>query len=235
MQLKHLRSFMAVAEALHFRRAASAAGLSQPTLSQHIAQLERDVGARLLSRDQRRVQLTPAGEALLLGAQAALNRLDDAAQKARALSEARKNTLIIGHVEYISHAYFPQCVRALKSAYPSAVVEARGMTPAEAIEAVREGTIDLAFVASLDPKALEKLNDLVLREVLKGRWQAIMPGGHPLARRSEVPLQALADEDLILFQRRVNPAGYDWLMQRCDEAGFTARVVQHVSQPQTGL
>ncbi len=235
MQLKHLQSFIAVAEALHFRRAASVVGLTQPALSQHIARLELDVGAQLLIRDRRRVQLTPAGEALLCGAQAAMARLDEAALQARSLSDARKNTLVIGQVDYISHAYFPRGLKALKAAYPQAVVDARGMVPTDSIAAVRDGSIDVAFIAALeDTDPSDSLGDLVLREVIRGHWQVIVSTAHPLARLHEVPLSALTAHELILFQRRINPAGYDWFMQHCEKTGFTARVGQHVSQPQNG-
>lgn len=237
MQLKHLKSFMAVAQSLHFRGAALTLGVTQPALSQHVAQLERDVGARLFDRDRRRVELTAAGETLLTGARAALVRLEEAAAAARALGEARENTLVIGHVEYVSQAYMPQAMSALKAVFPRGVVETRDMSPDEALQAVRDGSIDLGFSLGFGPDGLgDQTPDdrLVVRKVRHGHFRLVMARKHPLASLASVPLSALAGQDLILFQRRINPAPYDWLISHCEKAGFTARVAHHVSQPQHG-
>ncbi len=237
MQLKHLKSFVAVADTLHFRRAAAALGVTQPALSAHIMKLERDVGARLLERGRRHVELTAAGQALLEGSRAPLVGLEGAAQAARELGEARRNTVVVGQVEYLSPAYMPAALKALKASFPRAVVETRELVPREALQALRAGSVDVAVTVSLgagDARGRERVEDLVVRKVRRGQIRVVLSRHHALARLNEVPLSALAEEELILFQRRINPPTYDWLIARCHEAGFTPRVTHHVSQPHHG-
>ena len=165
---------MAVAHSLHFRKAAATLGITQPALSQHIAQLERDVGTPLLLRDRRSVELTASGEVLLDGARAAMTRLEEAADQARAIGEARRRTLVVGQLDYTSHAFLPRAIFQVKERFPDALVDTRDMNPDEAIIAVREGRIDLGI--SLRPVDAP---DLVLRDVLRGKWSLVMPKGHP--------------------------------------------------------
>lgn len=248
MQLKHLRSFVAVAEALHFRRAAALVGVTQPALSQHIAQLERDVGALLLTRDQRHVELTPAGEAMLQGARDIIARVDETMRSVRALGASRTRTLVVGQIGYVSHAYLPAAVSALRHHFPDAMVETVEMGPEEALRGVREGHVDVgfAFASSLrheGPRGRLPVGfgvhavdvaDLVVREVKSGHWSVVVPTGHPFAALEAVPLGRMADQDWILFHRSVNPQAYGFLMSRCAEAGFVPRVAHHVLQPQHG-
>ncbi len=229
MQLKHLRSFVAVAQSLHFGQAARSIGLGQPALSKHLAQLERDVGAELLTRDRRGVALTGAGEVLLEGARVALSRLDAAREQLKTLGAAREKTLVVGQLDYTSHAFLPAAIRALKQRFPDAVVETRDMTPDDALWAVRDGKVDLGIsVAPIDAP------ELVVRDIIRGRWSLVLPRSHALASRVPIELSKLAKEELVLFQRKVNPRMYDWLISRCEDAGFTPRVAHHVAQPQHG-
>lgn len=229
MLFKQLESFVVVAETLHFRRAAARLGITQPALSQHIAALEKSVGVELLSRSRRHVALTEAGALLLEGAKASLDRLERAVQQARALGAQREQTLVVGQLDYTSHAYLPRSIGLVKERYPDAVVETRDMTPDQAIAAVREGDIDLGFaVRPVDAP------DLVVRDVVHGKWVVVVPKSDPLAASTAVQLGALAGRDLIVFARRINPKAYDALLQRCEREGFAARVRHHVATPHHG-
>src|SRR5688572_3557106 len=118
MQLKQLRSFLAVAETNSFRRAARQVGVTQPALSQHVAALEAELGVRLFERDRRRVAITPAGTALREGAAAGLAILDRAAELARRFGTASEKTVRVGALDYISHAFLPAAIMAVKRAMP---------------------------------------------------------------------------------------------------------------------
>ncbi|MCI0571120.1 MAG: LysR family transcriptional regulator [Myxococcaceae bacterium] len=231
MQLKHLRSFVAVAESGHFRRAASSLGVTQPAISHHIAALEEEVGTRLLQRDRRNVELTAAGAVLLEGAKAAMERLDEAEAAARALGEARARTLVVGQLDYVSHVFLPPAVRALKAPHPDVTVETLDRAPEQTLAAVRDGTVDLGFVCG---SSLARAQDLVKRTVARGHWCLILPRSHALARLDEVPLERLASEPVILFHRRVNPDLSAWVHQQCERAGFTLKVAHQVAQSQHG-
>lgn len=228
-ELKHVMSFLAVADATSFRAAARLAGVTQPALSQHVRQLEQALGVRLFDRDRRGVILTAAGEALRLGATTGLKQLTDAVDAARRMGGVREKTLIVGQLDYISHAFLPGAINAVKRKLPDVLVELVNMTPKAAVEAAKDGRVDIAFgIGPIDAP------ELVQREVIRGRWVVWMPESHPLASRDEVPVSMLSAEPLILFRRDINPEVYDGLLVTFRKAGLNARVVHHTAQPQHG-
>ncbi len=231
MELKHLKSFHAVAQLLHFRKAAQVVGVTQPALSQHVARLERELGVKLFERDRRTVQLTPAGQALREETGAALEQIDRALASARQVGGLREKTLKVGQLQYISHAFLPSAIRSLKKARPEVLVELIEMRPVDAVAAVRDGWVDIGFGMSPLPRA----DDLVTREVVRGQWVVWMPSDHPLAALKEVPIERLGSEPLVLFERALNPNTYDHLMRLFEAAGRTVRVAHHVQQPQHGV
>ncbi|MFZ5445874.1 MAG: LysR family transcriptional regulator [Myxococcota bacterium] len=231
MELKHLRAFHAVADLLHFRKAAQRLGVTQPALSQQISRLEAEVGVRLFDRDRRRVLLTREGEALRADTREALAQLDRAVAACRAAGERREKTLRVGQLQYISHAFLPSALRSLKRALPDVLVELVELPPAEAVSAVRDGAVDVGF--GLSP--LTRADDLVTREVVRGHWAVWLPADHPLARREHVPLELLVKEPLLMFERGLNPQTYDFMLRLFRSHGHHVRVALHVAQPQHGI
>ena len=114
MELRHLRYFRAVAEELHFGRAAERLHIAQPPLSQQIRQLERELQVTLLTRTTRSVELTPAGRAYLLRAVAILDDVDDAGEQARRISDGLEGRLVIGCVGSATYSLLPRLVRTLR-------------------------------------------------------------------------------------------------------------------------
>jgi len=231
MEFKHLKSFHAVSELLHFRRAAQRVGVTQPALSQHILKLEAELGVRLLERDRRTVKLTPAGQTLRDETATVLTQLEAALVSTRRVGGLREKTLKIGQLQYISHAFLPPAIQSLKRARPDVLVELLEVTPSEAVAAVRDGWIDIGFGLTPMPRA----DDLVTREVVRGHWAVWVSKDHPFAALDEVPLAKLAQEPLILFSRSINPGSWDELMRIIARTGHTPRIAQEVSQPQHGV
>lgn len=229
MELKLLKSFHAVAAHLHFRRAAQHVGVTQPALSQHIAKLETELGVGLFERDRRTVKLTAAGQTLRDETLGALAQLEQALASARRVGGLRDKTLRVGQLHYISHAFLPPAIQSLVKARPDVLVELIELTPHDVVDALRDRQIDIGFgLSSLSPRA----EDLVNREVVRGKWVVWMPKEHPLAALDEVPITRLTSEQLILFARSINPHGFEYFMRLL---GPNGRVRHQVQQPQHGV
>jgi len=218
MDLRHLSSFVAVAEEGSFTRAARRLYVSQPALSQRIRKLEDELGARLFERRGRDVELTEAGRALLEGAYG-MERAIEAAREAAGVGTGR---LRVGFVEYANHAVLPEVLGAFRRLRPDAELEYREGSTAEQVGALREGEIDVGFVGL----PLEDSSGLLLQRVARVVLMAALPEGHRLATRRAVSLADLAGERFLLFPREFNPGYYDLLVGRCREAGFDPEVVR---------
>src|ERR1700754_3252154 len=177
MELRHLRYFRAVAEELHFGRAAQRLHIAQPPLSQQIRQLEGELGVNLLTRSTRKVELTPAGAAYLKRAIAVLDAVDEAGRQARRIAEGIEGYLAIGCVGSATYSVLPRMVRALRDELPHVEIGIRGemLAPAQ-LEALRAGDIDIALLRP-------PVDDAAIRvEVLRrDRLIAALPAEHPLA------------------------------------------------------
>lgn len=230
MDLRHLRSFLAVADELHSRRAALRVGISQPALSQHIAALEEDVGVALIDRSRRRVELTEAGRVFAERVRRVLGELNEAVEETRRLGRTSHQRLRLGYLEFINLPFLGALVRKLKEEHPEIILERRDMWSGEVVAALVEGALDVgfAFMPITHPT-------LAFRPVLEGHWVAVLSEGNPLSRSPTIPLQALANEPLILFDRSVNPPLYDWLVGRCEASGFSPRIAYATTQPQVGV
>ncbi|MFT3710700.1 MAG: LysR family transcriptional regulator [Archangium sp.] len=228
MELKLLKSFHAVAELLHFRRAAQRIGVTQPALSQHVAKLESELGVQLFERDRRTVRLTAAGNTLRDETVTPLAQLDSALSATRRVGGLREKTLKIGQLQYISHAFLPPAINSLKRARPDVLAELIEMPPHDVVGAVRDGWIDIGF--GLTP--MPRTEDLVSRDVVKGSWVVWVPKKHPFAQLDHVPISRVIEEPIVLFERSINPHTYDWLIRLL---GPRARVAHHVQQPQHGV
>lgn len=231
MELKLLKSFHAVAELLHFRRAAQRVGVTQPALSQHIAKLEAELGVPLFDRDRRVVKLTNAGQTLRDETEGPLQQIETALESTKRVGGLREKTLKVGQLQYISHVFLPPAIQSLKRARPDVLVELVEVPSNEIESAVREGRVDIGFGTI----GLHRHDDLVTREVMRGFWAVWVAKDHPFAALDEVPLQRLAEEPLILFARNIAPTAYDFLTRLLERTGSRPRVMHHIQQPQHGV
>jgi DNA-binding transcriptional LysR family regulator len=229
MELRQLRYFVAVAEELHFRRAAARLHISQPPLSQQIRQLEEELGAQLLIRNRRRVELTPAGEAFLHDARAILSELDGAVSTARRIASGQAGRLRINFVGSALLSIIPAAVQAFRRDRPGVEVEMRERATAEQLRALRAGTIDLGFVRP----PVEDLDGLWPELVLREPTVAALPADHPLTRVRRLSIAGLAGEPLVLFPRSQAAGFHDLLIATLAASGQTPRVVQYAPEMTT--
>lgn len=229
MELRHLRSIQALAEELHFGRAALRLAITQPALSQQLIQLEAELGARLFDRHPR-VSLTPVGTALLAHARRILDAVAEAEAEARSLANLTRRRIRLGYLEYWNPPFIARVMRALRELDPPVVLESRNLYSAEVLAGLRDRSLEIGFIH------LPVGDDsLAVRPLLEGRWSLVLRRAHPLARRAELALADLAGEPLVFFDRAVNPPLHAWLLGRFAEAKVTPRIVYATTQPQVGL
>lgn len=229
MELRHLRYFRAVAEDLHFGRAAERLHIAQPPLSQQIRQLERELDVALFTRSTRRVELTPAGSAYLKRAIAVLDEVEDAGQQARRIAAGTEGHLSIGCVGSATYSILPRLVRVLRDELPLVDISIRGemLAPAQ-LDALRAGDIDVALLRP-------PISDGAIRaEVLRrDRLIAALPAEHPLTQRSTVALGDLRDEDFIAHAGQGRSVMGGLLVAVCADAGFAPHIRHEVSETST--
>jgi DNA-binding transcriptional LysR family regulator len=229
VELRQLRYFVAVAEELHFRRAAARLHISQPPLSQQIAALERELGVRLLARTRRRVELTLAGEAFLRDARTTLAELDVAAATARAIDAGQAGVLRVTFVGSALLSIVPETVQRFRRERPGVEIELRERSTVEQLRAVSTGAADVALVRppiETDPTLRA---ELVIRE----HTIAALPEDHPLARLRRVPLRRLAAEPLVLFPRSQAPGFHDLITGRLAATGRSPNIIQNAPEMTT--
>jgi DNA-binding transcriptional LysR family regulator len=216
---RHLRYFLAVAEELHFGRAAARLYISQPSLSHQIRKLEETLGTPLFVRSSRRVQLTAAGRALAREAPAALTALDRAVEVTRRAGSGKATIIRFGYTPVAGLGTLTTLLQAFGEEHPGVTVEAREFFSAEIPERLRAGDLDLGI--ALAPPTLDGVNSEVLRQE---HVSALLSARHPRGATSAIPLADLRDETLLLFPRHLAPAYYDGIVAACQEAGFTPQI-----------
>ncbi|MCC6415566.1 MAG: LysR family transcriptional regulator [Opitutaceae bacterium] len=222
--LRQLVGFHAVAQLLHFRRAAELLGVAQPALSRQIAQLEQALGSALFLRTRRRVELTPAGQLLLERATPLLQGLQQVGPELRAMASGATGRVRIGFTGLAMATVLPGIIRTFAQKHPGIRVELHESPTAKQIEALRSGEIDCGFFHPEKPTPDGVLTQQLLREP-NG---ILLPAAHPLARKAKLHLRDLAHTPFVLFPRALNPGFYDRILTSCALAGITLRVVEEV-------
>ncbi|WP_308190417.1 LysR family transcriptional regulator [Pseudonocardia sp. TRM90224] len=213
MELRQLRYFVAVAEELHFGRAAQRLDIVQPAVSQQIGRLERELGVRLLHRTPRRVTLTGDGSRLLTEARRVLAAADRVTVVAADLAAGRAATLRLGTGPGMGERVH-RAIGALRSTTPDLGLVLVDGTTAQHLTAVRSGALDAALVRGASPRAGLRATEL-WREPLV----AVVPPDRSAA--AAVPIAELAELRLRLPPRRAEPALHDTVLTACRDAGFT--------------
>ena len=215
LELRHLRYFVAVAEALNFSRAADRLHMAQPPLSAAIRQLEQELGTELLLRTTREVRLTEAGSAFLDGARRTLTELDRARSDAQRAAAGEIGQLRIGFSWSARFETLPAIGRTFRASHPDVSLLTEEMWNARMLPALQSGTIDLAV--ALCPEVAGEFSYLPLRSepVI-----ALLAQSHPLATRAEIELRSLADEGFLMFPRELAPRLYEFMTGLCRRAGF---------------
>ncbi|WP_328695221.1 LysR family transcriptional regulator [Streptomyces sp. NBC_00342] len=229
MELRHLSAFVAVAEELHFGRAAKRLQMAQPPLSQQIRRLEKELGVQLFERNTRSVRLTGAGESFLQPVRTVLDDLDVAVRAAKAAGRGEYGRVGIGFAGASSHETLPRLTRAVRAAHPGIELVMTGQTYANvALARVADGSLDLGFVRLpvTQPGVAHRVID-------EEELVCALPSDHPLAARHSVCIEALAGEPFVSFPANTGSTVRDAMVGACEAAGFNPRVVQEAPDSYT--
>jgi DNA-binding transcriptional LysR family regulator len=230
MELRHLRYFLAVAEELHFGRAAARLHISQPPLSQQIRRLEKELQAPLFNRTKRHVELTNAGRVFLAEARSLIAQAEQAAGNAQRASRGEIGQLLIGCDLWVDFLNGARIIRLFARRHPDVEVELRDLTATEQISALEGGRIHVGILRPPVPsKALQS------ERLFSENLVVAFPRGHRFRKIARVSWAVLGAEPYVLFSRRRAPA-FDALVARaCHDAGVTLKVKYEVDHPQTIL
>lgn len=216
MEFRRLKYFLAVAEELHFGRAATRLDMAQPPLSRQIAALEADLGVLLFDRSRSQIRLTQAGQVLQEHARQVLSRLDTAYRETRLVGTGSGGRLRIAFVGSASHGLLPTLIKSYRSYYPDVELVLSAMNNAELSHALIAREIDLA-VARPELKDEEFRHELLCRETLI----LALPDNARLASLPEIRFADLADQVFVLYPRRPRPGYADVVLDICAREGFS--------------
>lgn len=225
IELRHLRYFLAVAETLHFGRAAKKLGMAQPPLSQQIRRLETLLGTPLFERTTRGVSLTAAGAVLRERAHSTMARLEDDLEQTRRIARGEEGRLAVGFSGSVMFTGLPAAIQRYRRAHPRVEVQLREMWTAEQLPALADGSIDVGFL-----RDGERRPELAILPLLRERFYAALPADHTLRRQRTVDMASLKDEPFVLFSRRHGDLAYERTVRCCLDAGFQPRIVQEAPQ-----
>ena len=219
IELRHLRYFLAVAEELHFRKAAEKLFISQPGLSRQIKQLEEQLGVSLLSRTNRKVELTAAGKHLAIDAKTWLETIQQGLERTKLIHQGAEGTLKLGYVGSAMQGVVPSLLEKFKSKHATVKFSLAEMDNSMQVEALLDGSIDLGFVRLSDvPKSLE------MRTILTEPFCLVLPKEHPLTKSKLNHMEQLKEESFILFEKDYSPTYYSEVMSLFLDSGYSPQI-----------
>jgi len=230
MELRELRCFVACAEELHFGRAAARLRIAQPAVSRRIQALERELQLELLSRNRRRVQMTPAGQVFLERCRLILARVDDAILAARQAHNGVSGALRIGFVGSATYDVLPFILRSFRQLAPQVELALSEMSVHVQVPALAENRIDIGFLR-LPPK----IEGIALRPISREALMVALPSSHRLAQLASLRLSALAGEPFVLYPDQPRPSWTEFIVGLCQQAGFQPLIAQRTVEIQTTL
>ncbi|GAB4386780.1 MAG: LysR family transcriptional regulator [Elainellaceae cyanobacterium] len=228
MELHDLRYFVAVAEDLHFGRAAERLHMTQPALSRQIQALEAELDVQLFQRTKRSVKLTIAGQTFFEEAKQILCHTEQAIQTTRRVARGEVGQLRLSFTASALRSFLPETVRVFRDRYPDVQLTMNERCTNDQVIALQNHQTDIGF---LYLPVNEKW--LALKPIAEEVWLVALPRKHPLADQKQLTLSALARESFILHPRQEGPAFYNQIVRLCEQAGFYPNVVQEVETSQT--
>jgi DNA-binding transcriptional LysR family regulator len=229
MELRHLRYFVAVAEELHFSRAAERVGIAQPPFSRQIKTLEEEIGAPLLWRSKRRVELTEAGKVFLLDARGILARAEHAAHTARRAARGEIGRLTVGFVSSAFYGEFTSIFHLMRARHPDVALALQDLTSEEQVQAMKEHKLDVGLLRPPVPGAESLSSEIVFREP----FVVALPRNHKQARQKSIDIKDLAQESFLMVPRSLGPGFYDQIIRYCAQSGFAPKVALETTSTQT--
>lgn len=229
MELRQIRSFLSIAETLHFGRTAGLIHLSQPALSLQIRALEAEVGVKLLERNRRKTTLTAAGRAFRDAAIAGVAQLDRAIRNARLAADGKLGLLRIGFISTAGSEFVPNIIRLFRDLNPEVEFSLRNILTAEQIRMLEAGELDIGFLRL----PIGGHAQLELVTVHREPFVLVVPASHPLAQRERVPLAEVSGQDFVMYDRAYAPGFHDLIFGMLRNAGIVPNVRQTAGQMPT--
>jgi DNA-binding transcriptional LysR family regulator len=215
IELRHLHYFLAVAEELHFHRAAERLHISQPGLSRQIHQMEEILGFNLFERNKRKVVLSPAGQYLQAEVKFLINHLEAMQRQAAQIAKGNAGELRVGFLGSASHEIIPHMLKAFRQYFPGIRTVLEEMPNPQQIASLLNNKIDLGFV-----RLAQAPEGLQMRAVQEDTFSLVLPADHPLDMDHFQSLAQVKGEDFILFSSDYSSYYYDLIIGICRDAGF---------------
>jgi DNA-binding transcriptional LysR family regulator len=228
LELRHFTYFLAVAEELHFRKAAEKLFISQPGLSRQIKQMEEILETQLFERDKKKVSLTPAGHFLKKEVSYVLNHLSNVERQLKLLGDGNRGELRIGFLGSAMQEVIPNLLLKIKDNYPGVKTSLEELSNNAQVDAVLNDSLDIGFVRlSRVPNTLE------METIYKDTFSLVLPERYPILTREFEGMHQFADDDFILFSQDYSPLYYDTIMSICQDAGFKPKISHKSVHAQT--
>ena len=232
MEIRQLRYFIAVAENLNFTKAAKQLLIAQPSLSQQINSLEKELGFKLFYRNKHSVELTPAGIVFQEDALNILRKIDEAIGRAFDANIGIIGNLNIGFLNVAIKKFLPQLVRKFKHKYPKIHLNLHHYNTGQIIEKLKSGEIDLAFTVSV---GLQNVGEIEMRTIASVTNCIIVHQDHPLACKSSIDIEDLVEEPFVMIEREASPYTYDGWLAECISHGFSPKIASHTKSLESVL
>lgn len=228
IELRHFKYFMAVAEELHYRKAAEKLFISQPGLSRQIKQMEEILDAQLFIRSKKKVSLTVAGEYLKGELEFILNHLELTRKQLKLVNEGSSGELRIGFLGSAMQHVVPKLLVRLKDMFPNIKTSLDELSNHAQVNAVLKDKLDLGFVRlARVPQSLD------IKPVFEDTFSVVLPKDYPLNQKSFIGMEQLKEESFVLFSQDYSPLYFDKVMSICEDAGFTPKVSHRSVHAQT--
>lgn len=227
MELRHLRYFIAVAEEMNFSRAAKKLNMAQPPLSQQIQALEKELDAQLFDRRKRPIELTLAGQFFLQEADKILLQLEQSVRAVQQIEKGEKGVLTVGFTSSIANSILPDISRSFQVRFPEVELVWRELSTQPQLQGIRKRQIDIGFFHL--PNRISDYADLEVFVVLQEPLVVAVPDNHPLATESQIKLESLTNERLVLPSRHYAPGLSEQIYSLFHKSGIAPNVVQEAT------
>ncbi|MBN1271436.1 MAG: LysR family transcriptional regulator [Candidatus Aminicenantes bacterium] len=228
MDLKELRSFLVLAEELHFGKAAKKLFISQPPLSKQIKNLEDELGVPLFYRTKRKVRLTEYGEFLRIEAHRLFIQTEAIKNHIGLIRKETAGVIRFGFVDDVLYTILPKILHELKKKYPGIDTVLSTLNTEFLINTLRARLVDIAFI-----RTPVQAKDIAVHPLTKDTFSLILPLSHPLASKKNISLKELAEEPFVGLSRYCTPSLKNAIVSICSKAGFLPRIVHETGNINT--
>jgi DNA-binding transcriptional LysR family regulator len=229
MELRQIRSFLSIAETLHFGRTAELIHLSQPALSLQIRALEEEVGVRLFERNRRKTTLTAAGLAFRDDAATAVSQLDQAVRRARLAANGKRGLLRIGFISTAGNEIVPDIVRRFRDSNPEVEFSLLNILTADQVQMLAAGSLDIGFLRL----PIGEHRELEVVKVHREPFVVVVPLSHKLAKKKKIQLRELSGQAFVMYERSYAPGFHDLMVGILRDGGIVPDVRQTAGQMPT--